>query len=281
MFVIMIAALGMGMCVLADQNPTAVSPMRMPRLEPGTVWVIKDSASCTSRAVVVTKNTRTGQETDRQETPAGVVTTELERQVTTSVGDGSLTGTVLYKRAVLTASSSPAEQPLSVQGKTFPFFLRPDAPRDAIKAEGGAEASAIASIDRVGYLLAAAGRNVLDGGGNDMTIAANVWSAIAGHYLGPSAAMRCHQRRSGPGGADLECRSLVADGDSDPVSVQLRLTEGGDWVASSEVTARRAKESRTKAATPDEEVVRIESRECRVKTDQTPASSAAAGVPPR
>jgi hypothetical protein len=263
-----------GTIVLAQPEGEVVKRARVPTFAFGATWIVKDSATCKSRASVATRNTATGVETDRQDTPTNTVTTELERQVNLSAMEGAA-GNVVYTRAVVMSSLAPVEQPLAVAGKTFPLSMHPGASSATITADAGGETGAIVSNDRVASLVASSGKAILESGGADLGFVGNTWSAIVGNYLGPSPGLRCTKRSASSSGVSLECHSGVAGGDLGTFVVELVLSEGGDWVTSTEVRAHSAKESRTKAAAPDTEILRTESRECVVMATQAPSPAPA------
>jgi len=280
-----LAALMIGAQLLATsahsaQDPAA-APMQvsLPALAPGSVWLFKDSAACENSAIVLTRNVKTGIERDREEIALGIVTTELEREVTLTAGSGKVEGFVAYAKAVLSSQRGDSEQPLAVQGKKFPFAVQSPAPASTfIKAEGGARELAITANDRLSHLLASPGGPVFRVPGSDAVMNEDAWAAISGRYVGPVPTMKCALKQSSPTVLHLECPTAVDGYESRAVAVRLATDESGTWLASADVTSRRTKETRSRAATPDEEVVTTEVRDCKVRTTQTPVAATAVNM---
>jgi hypothetical protein len=105
--------------------------------------------------------------------------------------------------------------------------------------------------------------------GGEAVVDSEVCSAIAGQYLGPASSMHCQEKSIDKSGFQLECRPANAKGRFEAIAMRLGVTEISGGLASSEIAVRRTRESRSKAATPDDEVVTVETRDCKVQTAQT------------
>ena len=263
----------------AQPAPATGQQARVPNLAPGSVWTLKDSAACETRAIVRTRNVRDKQERDRTDVRLGIVTTELERQVTVTAANNGLEGVVEYTKAVLRSQAEPAAaapQVLAVQGRKYPF-VKSDAPVNAsVKAEGSGPEAAIASRDRLAPLLLVSNMALVRTSEGGISIDPLGWAAISGGYIRdlPSP-QQCRSKSSSSAGLTLECTPEPApDGVRDFIVVHLELDASG-LITTTDIIHRRTDEVVTAAATPDESVVRTEVRECKVRTSQSPVGTVA------
>jgi hypothetical protein len=245
----------------------------LPTLSGGSVWRVTDSAECENRLTVVTRNVKDRAERDREQTALDRISTELDRQVTIEGGPSGLEGTVSYVKAVLSRRRDGPAEPLPVQGKSFPFAVPASQSSAVIKADAGAEANAIVENDRVARLLAAAGAPIVRLSGSEVTIGVEPWAVMSGGYLGPAPSAQCRVRQATATAIELECPRSVEGYATRTIGIRLTVNESGGWLAAAEVRSRREKETSTRAATPDDEVVTIETQECTVRTAQRPAAS--------
>jgi hypothetical protein len=250
--------------------------VKLPSLTSGSSWNVIDRVGCTTGGRIVTRNMKSGAESNPQEIAergyAAQVVREANFAPSATAADPSLAGSVRFLTAKVGEVTRPsAMHTLAVDGKTYPveFVSSDQNPSTIIRSSSVDEKSALAN-DRLVELLRASGATIGSLEASEWKITPPGLRALGASYLTGLANATCKTRSDTDASLSLSCQASSTEGGVVTMSIDFGFDGTVNEVRSAKLEVKRQRLARGTREIGGEQVDSYEFRSCSIEVEQKP-----------